>query len=249
MVAPTGARRGKADHPAVPLCLPEIVAEATACHRAGADALHLHVRDEEGRHSLDPGRYAEALAELRHALPALPVQITTEAAGLFDVAAQADCVRALRPDWISLSVREMARDLPEAKRLYAEAHDMGCRIQHILFDDADLDLLIAWRADGTILAGPLEVIHVLGRYADGLPSHPSQVAGRLAPLQGQARQMLCAFGSQEHACLIEAARHGADLRVGFENSLTAPDGTPWADNAASVAALAAQLDHALAQVS
>ena len=242
MVAPTGARRDKTDHPALPLSVPEIVAEAVACHAAGADALHLHIREPDGAHSLDPGVYREALSALRSTLPGFPVQITTEAAGIFDVVTQADCIRALRPDWISLSVREMARDTALAARLYSEAQDMTCRVQHILFDDADLDLLAAWRADGTIPDTPLEVIHVLGRYADGPPSDPAQVPVRLAPLSGAARQMVCAFGPQEHACLIEAAKHGADLRIGFENSMTSPDGTLWASNAASVAALVASLE-------
>jgi len=242
MVAPTGARRGKADHPALPLSVPEIVAEATDCHAAGADALHLHIRDADGAHSLDTGLYREALHALRAPLPDLPIQITTEAAGVFDVATQAACIRALRPDWISLSLREMARDKALAARLYSDAHEMGCRVQHILFDDADLALLTAWQADGTIPDTPLEVIHVLGRYTDGPPSDPALVAARLAPLKGSARQMVCAFGPEEHACLVEAAQLGADLRVGFENSLTNPDGTPWASNAASVAALVASLE-------
>lgn len=245
MVAPTGARRSKTDHPSLPLSVPEIVTETRACHAAGADALHLHVRDVGGGHSLDPGLYREALTELHTHLPDFPVQITTEAAGVFDVATQAACVFDLRPDWISLSVREMARDVPRAARLYAEAKEMGCRVQHILFDDADMVLLEEWRSDGTIPETSLEVIHVLGRYEDGPPSDPDLVADRLAPLKGKSRQMLCAFGQMEHACLIQAALDGADLRVGFENSFTAPDGTTWASNAASVAALIDSLKHAI----
>lgn len=64
MVAPTGARRGKADHPALPVSIPEIVATAVACFAAGARAIHAHVRDAGGLHSLDPGLYRELLAEL-----------------------------------------------------------------------------------------------------------------------------------------------------------------------------------------
>ena len=95
MVAPNGARRGKADHPALPITIDDIVATATACHSAGADALHLHVRDEQGAHSLDAGRYLETLAALSSALPDMPVQITTEAAGVFDVATQMKCLQVV----------------------------------------------------------------------------------------------------------------------------------------------------------
>ena len=42
MVAPTGARRSKADHPALPITLPEIVATAAACH--STPLAHRHAR-------------------------------------------------------------------------------------------------------------------------------------------------------------------------------------------------------------
>ena len=92
MVAPNGARRGKADHPALPVTIPEIVACAVDCQAAGADGIHAHVRDAEGAHVLDAGLYAELIAALAQATPGLAVQITTEAVGRYSAAAQ----RALR---------------------------------------------------------------------------------------------------------------------------------------------------------
>lgn len=241
MVAPTGARRSRADHPALPVTLPQIVAAARACATAGADALHLHVRDEDGAHSLDPGRYAEALAELAAQVPDLAIQITTEAAGRFAVADQLACLTALRPAWASVSVREMARDPDLAARLYALAEDAGTRLQHILYDAPDAALLAHWQATGLVLPGQDQAILVLGRYADGTASDPAALAGFVDSLPQATRWMLCAFGPAEHACLRAATRLGGDLRVGFENSLTDADGTPWRDNAASVAALRTSL--------
>ncbi|MEM1003879.1 MAG: 3-keto-5-aminohexanoate cleavage protein, partial [Pseudomonadota bacterium] len=69
MVAPNGARHGRADHPAIPVSIAETVAVAHACQGAGARGLHLHVRDADGRHSLDAGHYSEALSELARAVP------------------------------------------------------------------------------------------------------------------------------------------------------------------------------------
>ena len=83
MIAPNGARRGKSDHPALPVTITETVKVAVACHAAGADALHLHVRDETGAHSLDTARYRDALAALQDRLPEMAVQITTESGGRF----------------------------------------------------------------------------------------------------------------------------------------------------------------------
>ena len=52
-VAPNGGRRSKADHPALPLTVPELVRTAAECLAAGAAMLHLHIRDAQGGHLLD----------------------------------------------------------------------------------------------------------------------------------------------------------------------------------------------------
>lgn len=243
MVAPNGARLGKTDHSALPLTIDEIAQTAMACHHAGADTLHLHVRDRNGDHSLDPGLYREALAQLLKDVPDMPVQITTEAVGLFSVEEQFACLSGVQPQWASVSIREMSRDVDVARRLYAFADEAGTRLQHILYDTADAALLAQWQSNGIVQPDQNEVILVLGRYADGLPSDPGAIHAFHAALPKGTAWMICAFGPSEHACLIEAARRGGDLRVGFENSRTAADDSEWTDNATSVAALVAALAH------
>ncbi len=44
-VAPTGAETAKADAPALPVTLDELVATAVACEAAGAGLIHVHIRD------------------------------------------------------------------------------------------------------------------------------------------------------------------------------------------------------------
>jgi uncharacterized protein (DUF849 family) len=241
MVAPTGARRGKRDHKAIPLTIPDIVKTASACHLAGADAIHLHIRDADANHSLDPGHYREAIAAINTKVPSLEVQVTTEAADRFGVAAQLHCIEALRPRWASVSIREMARDPVLAERLYGVADEAETRIQHILYDTKDVAQMARWQGSGVIRSGQTEVILVLGRYDDGPPSSPQQIAPFVLALPAGTRWMVCAFGGREHACLQHAATLGGDLRVGFENSICAPNGTLWRDSAASVAALVASM--------
>ena len=240
MVAPNGARRGKADHPALPLTTAEILDTARACQAAGADALHLHVRDDQGAHSLDAGRYREALEALAE-IP-LRIQITTEAVGVYDVCAQLACLEQVQPGWASISVREIARDPALAPRVYATCAELGCEVQHILYDTDDVALLQRWQAEGVVRTGQDSVLFVLGRYAAGQQSTPAELDPFLTALPDAPDWMLCAFGPHEHACLAQAAQRGGALRVGFENSLVGADGTPHRDNAASVAALRALLE-------
>lgn len=107
MVAPNGARRTKADHSALPMTIAETVVAAKACLEAGAGALHAHVRDLTGAHVLDAGLYRELLSEMRVAVPQMQVQITTEAVGKYTPEEQRELVYKVKPDAVSVAIREM----------------------------------------------------------------------------------------------------------------------------------------------
>ena len=235
MVAPNGARRTKADHPELPMTTPEIVETARASVAAGAQALHLHVRDADGHHSLDPGRYREALAELSAHLPDLPVQITTEAAGVFDVATQLKCLHDLKPKWASISVREIERDANLAASVYATCADQDTKVQHILYDVGDIELFHRWRETGIIDPSQDSVLLVLGRHSKNQNSDPAELAPLLTALGPVSRWMVCAFGQNEHKCLLATAQRGGDVRIGFENSVLNQSGAPYKSNADSLA--------------
>jgi len=242
MVAPNGARRTKVDHAALPMDVAETVQTAVACHAVGATALHLHVRDDMGQHSLDAGRYIETLAELSTALPHMPVQITTEAAGLFDVPAQLACLTVVKAKWASISVREIARSPDLADAVYGTCAENGTKVQHILYGTDDIALLADWQSQSIVRPSQTDSIFVLGRYTKGQMSAPEDLQPFLDANRSDGDWMVCAFGQNEHQCLAHAAALGGDLRVGFENNITDTDGTPFADNAASVAGLCRLLE-------
>jgi 3-keto-5-aminohexanoate cleavage enzyme len=246
MVAPNGARKVRADHPALPLSLPELVTTAVACHNAGAGGIHAHVRDAEGRHVLDAGLYAELLAELAQVTPNLMVQITTESAGLYRPAAQRTLVRALMPPAVSIALREILADdeTAEAARLFAECDEAGIAVQHILYSADEVSQLGRLVAAGVIPKRGLQVLHVLGRYAASQVSAPTDLDMPLARQRAGglvADWAVCAFGPSETDCLVEAARRGGKVRVGFENNLHMADGRLARDNADRVAEVAATL--------
>ena len=236
MVAPTGARLSKSDHPGLPISPEEIAQTAKASALAGAHALHLHVRDAEGRHSLDAGRYREAMAAVAEAVPGMAIQVTTESAGIFTPDEQFALLETLNPDWASVSLRETAASPEVARRLYASCQERGVALQHIVYDAKDAALLADWQRQGA-LGREESVILVFGRYANGGQSRVEDLAPLRAALPPVGRWMVCAFGRLEHACLRAAAAMGGDLRVGFENSLTDEGGTTWPSVEASVAAL------------
>ena len=246
MVAPNGARLGKSDHPALPITIPEITACALACQAAGAGGIHAHVRDAEGAHVLDAGLYRELLTELTQAAPGLFTQITTEAVGRYSPADQRRLVADVQPRAVSVALAEMTADPDTAtlRRFYHATAEAGIALQHILYSAADVDDLANLIGQGIIPAGPLQILHVLGRHAPGQRSSPADLDAPLARHRArvpQADWAICAFGPQETACLTYAISQGGKARIGFENNLLQANGEPAANNAARVAELRAAI--------
>jgi len=246
MVAPNGARRTKADHPALPITAAELADTAAACLDAGAAAIHLHVRDAQARHVLDVGLYREAVAAVRAKAGAdMVVQVTTEAVGRYSPAEQMELVRTLRPAAVSVALRELlAGGEAGPAAFYRWASDRGVSIQHILYDRADLDRFAELRQRGLMPAPRPQLLFVLGRYALNQESSPADLDIFLEGLdhhglKGDAVWSVCAFGRGETAALAAAIEAGGHVRVGFENSLWNTDGSVASDNAERVAAIVA----------
>lgn len=243
MVAPNGATKSKRDHPALPLTLAEVTTTARACVAAGADGLHLHLRDIEGGHLLDSGAYREALEHLATELPGLPVQITTEAGGRYDPGHQKYVALHSGATLVSAAYREITRD-EGAPSFYAYAAERGIAVQHILYDVADAEGLARTLPDPLLRDPALQLIFVLGRYVDGQVSKPAMLKPFLDWMKREGLEpdwMLCAFGQGETDCLRAAHKAGGKCRVGFENSLVNKDGTVAQDNAERVAEVASVL--------
>ncbi|MBU4528009.1 MAG: 3-keto-5-aminohexanoate cleavage protein [Desulfomicrobium sp.] len=240
MVAPTGARKTKADHPALPITLDEIIDTARSCQAAGADGLHLHLRDTNGRHILDAGLYKEALTALSTSVPGMEVQITTEAVGIYSAAQQRAVVEAVVPQSVSISLAEMLaeREFDAAEAFYKACAQANTDVQHIIYGASDLDLLATMLEEDRLPGGPVQLLFVLGRYSLNQESAPNDLdlfTRWLSTSKVAADWAVCAFGQQETACLAAAAAAGGKLRVGFENSIWNADGRIARDNAERVA--------------
>jgi len=241
MVAPNGARRSKSDHPALPVTDEKIVATAVACAQAGADGIHVHIRDAEGLHEIDAGHYRAVLDQLREAVPDLYLQVTSESADRYSGEEQRQIMRALTPDHVSVAMREMVRvpaDWDAAQDFYAWARDEGVDVQHILYSPQEVKAFSQALDDGRITGDHHLIQLVQGTYAHGAQGKAA-LADYLAELTPAADRsfdwMLCAFGAEETDSLIAAAKVGGKARVGFENSLWNRDGSLATDNAARVA--------------
>ena len=237
-VAPNGARKTRADHAALPIGPDEIARTAAACAEAGAAMIHLHVRDRDGRHSLDPSHYRDAMAAVRREVGnRLLIQVTSEAVGRYRPPEQMAMVRELKPEAVSLALKELCPDAESestAAEFFAWLKTEDVMPQYILFSPDEVIRFSELRNRGVIPDDWPFVLLVLGRYSDSLTGDPDLIGRFVEGLQQDVTWMVCCFGQTENVAVAEAARLNGHARVGFENNLKLPDGTTAPDNAALV---------------
>jgi uncharacterized protein (DUF849 family) len=244
-VAPNGARKTRADHPALPITPDELAEEAAQCLAAGAAMIHLHVRDENARHTLDVGRYREAIAAIRSRVGnELIIQVTSEAVGIYSAQQQMAMVRQLRPEAVSLAIRELCPeggDEELAAGFFAWLHSESIAPQYILYSVEDVAKFNALRERGVIPGARPSVLYVLGRYGSEGTASIEQLQLMIAAAKEDVTWSVCAFGSAEASCMDSAVLLGGHCRVGFENNLRLASG----DTAPTNAALVSQLAHSI----
>jgi 3-keto-5-aminohexanoate cleavage enzyme len=246
-VAPNGGRKTKADHPALPLTAGELARAAAECLERGASMIHLHVRDKEGRHCLDPDAYRAAIASICEAVgDRLVLQITSESLGHYSPAEQRAAVLRTNPEAASLALRELAPEAADEKdfgQFLGKLKQMRIWPQIILYTPAEATRLEAMVKRGLIPLEKLSVLYVLGRFSLTRTAAPRDLLPFLAPEAPRFHSWsVCAFGRRETACVTAAALLGGQARVGFENNLVLPDGARAASNAELVGAAARALE-------
>ncbi|MGS2722193.1 3-keto-5-aminohexanoate cleavage protein [Porticoccus sp. GXU_MW_L64] len=240
-VAPNGARRTQSDHSALPITPTEIADTAEACVNAGAAMLHLHVRDDEGKHSLDPWRYEKAIAAVRSRVgDQLLIQVSSEAAGVFNVQQQIAAVEALIPEYVSLGLREYIADetaIDTGGKFLARLQKNQVHVQYILYSPEDIQWYEQLCQQGVIPGDRHLLLLVLGRYGQQ-PAQVEQLPAYLSALKRPSPWMVCAFGPNELAIMDEVIKQGGHCRVGFENNLELKPGVKVTGNEDLVAATA-----------
>ncbi len=213
--------RSPGEHPALPMRPEELALDARRVRDAGAEAVHLHVKDDLGKDTFDASSTDAALSAVRRAAPDLPVGVTTGAWALPDPADRVAAIRSWRsvPDFASVNWHEEGAELVAAALL-----ERGIAVEAGLWH---ADAVAAW------LTSPLrgECLRVLIELPDGLDdSQTIDEADSLLEMVGDAVVVLHGEGSSCWPALEHAGRRGLATRIGLEDTLTLPDGSIAADN-------------------
>ncbi len=233
-----GARR-PGDHPALPLTPLELAEAAREARGAGADAVHLHPRDEAGSESLSAAHIGAAVRAVREACPGLPVGVST---GLWitggDVGARRDAVRGWAalapgelPDFASVNLSE-----PGFDALWHDLRRLGVGVEAGVWSVDDADALAATGLDCVRV-----LVEILGGPAETAVSRARAVLDRLAELGVPGPRLLHGEGDPAWILLDEAGQSGLATRIGLEDVLHSPVGDPVGGNAELVRLARARL--------
>jgi uncharacterized protein (DUF849 family) len=243
-VAPTGAESAKSAVPALPVTLDELVITAKQCRAAGAAVIHVHIRDDQARPTLDIGRLTETVHALREATD-LIVQLSTGGA-VTDTFERRLAVLDTRPDACSLTcgtvnfgAEVFANPWPFIRELYVRTQELGVVPEFELFDLGHAATLHRLLADlGPPHGGHVHCDLVMG-VPGGMPGDLATLAAAAAALPDGATWSATGIGRAALPGLLGALAGGGHLRVGMEDTVTFARGRPVASNAELVERAAA----------
>ncbi len=239
-VAPTGAESSKADVPALPVTLGELVGTARDCQAVGAGIVHVHVRDDAARPTLDPGRLRDTVDALR-AQTDLVVQLSTGGA-VTDAEADRLAVLDAAPDMASCTMGTVnfGTDVFMNRwefivELHTRMRDRQIVPEYEIFDLGHLTTLARLLdKHGPPFGGHVHCDLVLG-VPGGMPGTTQALVAAVQALPPGATFSATGVGRSTLPVMLAALATGGHLRVGLEDTLTYAPGQPVESNAQLVA--------------
>lgn len=232
-----GPRR-PAEHRALPVTAVAIAADAACAVEAGADALHVHPKDDQGADTFDPSVVGAVLEAVRDAVPGVPIGLTTGAWAMPDPRQRSAAIRdwMVLPDFASVNWHE-----PGAQDVAHALFDLGVGVEAGLWHPTAIAAWRQWNGRHRCLRVLLEVV-------DDLPARQALAeAARLVAALGDdidaTSVLLHGEGTSAWPVLGDAVHRGFDVRIGLEDTLVLPDGSPADGNSDLVATARAMLDH------
>lgn len=239
-VAITGSLPTKENNPAVPITISEQIESTQEAFEAGATIAHCHVRDDEGKPTSDPDRFARLKEGLEKHCPGMIVQLST--GGRSGAGRDRGGMLSLRPDMASLSVGsnnfptrvyENSPDLVDWLASEMQTYDVKPEIE--AFDLSHIVQATRMAADGR-LKSPLYVQFVMG-VKNAMPADEPifdfyiETLKRLAP---DAQWCAAGIGQAQLTINEWSIAKGGHTRTGLEDNVRLDRNTLASSNAALV---------------
>ncbi|MBI4940149.1 MAG: 3-keto-5-aminohexanoate cleavage protein [Actinobacteria bacterium] len=236
-VAPTGAELSKAEFPQLPTTLDELVAEAKAAQAAGAALVHVHIRDDDARPTLDLGRLRETVAALRESTT-LVVQLSTGGSVKDPLEARLAVLDAA-PDSCSLTCGTVnfgddvfLNPWPFMVDLFEKARELRVVPEFELFDLGQVHALRRLLDTCGLPFGGREHCDFVMGVPGGMPGTVEALVAAVQALPAEVTSWSATGIGRAHLPVAAAALAlGGHLRVGMEDNLVYAKGRAVQSNA------------------
>ena len=227
--------RTRQEHDAIPLSPASLASDSATTRLAGAGAVHVHARDRFGRETLEGEHCADTIDAIRAACPGLPIGLTTGLWIVKDAGRRLALIDAWTriPDFCSVNFSEDGTD-----ELCQMMLRKGIGIEAGLRSVADARVFVT----SAFVEKSLRILIEVDDLGPTEPVAAAAAIGRVLEGSGIRRPILQhGFGAGAWPLLQDAVSRGYDVRIGLEDTLLMPDGSPAASNAALVAAAASMV--------
>lgn len=224
-----GSRRA-GEHPRLPVTADDLAAESSKAWIAGAHSVHVHPRDEQGRETLSAGLCGEAVAAIRAAAPNLEISLSTGAFIDPEIDRRVACVHAwtVTPDVASVNFGEEG-----CERLCIALQQREIGVEAGVAGVPDVRRLLA---SGLLRHCARILVEVPDRDPRDAVVHAQRIHAVLDEAMIVIPRLDHGEGRATWAVLVAAARAGRSIRIGLEDTLELPDGSPAPGNEAMVRA-------------
>lgn len=220
-----GAEVTKAQNPAVPYTVEEIVREAKSAVDAGAAIIHLHVREDDGTPTQSAGRFQTCMDAIKDVCPDVILQPSTGGAvGMSDQERLQPIT--LNPEMATLDCGTVNFGGDEIfvnteNTIIAFAREMagrGVKPELEVFDKGMVDLALRLHEKG-IIPAPMHFDFVLGMTGGGMSARPRDLIYMAQTLPVGSTWTVAGIGRAEFPMAAMAIIMGGHVRVGFEDNI------------------------------
>ena len=224
-----GAGTMKSQTPYVPVTPEEIAEDAVACAKAGASIIHIHVRDEEGKNTMEPARFIYVMRMVQAALDKeglTTILNPTTSGSKFPEEWRLGFMRELSPEMCSYDPNSMNwansyifKNEPSLlEHLGTLCQELNCKPECEIFDGG-FCTNVAYYVKKGFLTNPVHCQLVLG-VSGAMPGTVESVSYLTRHLPEGATWSITGIGHSHMPMMLAGLAAGCDgLRVGLEDNI------------------------------
>jgi uncharacterized protein (DUF849 family) len=224
--AAINGRRSLSDHPAIPINPRQQAYHAMLAVAAGARAVHVHPRNSDGQESLRSADIAAAVDAIRAACPGTPIGVSTGAWIVPEIGARLTLISEwdILPDFAGVNFHEVG----------------AVQVALILLEKGIAVEAGIWNAEAARRFRQSGLSDCCLRILIEPGQEPGNAKDRLDEIEScleeiQCPRLLHGFETSTWEFIALASRRGYDTRVGFEDTVTLPQGRRAKDTGELVA--------------